>query len=89
MDLVLAILLVLVSMVLIMFNCDAFEPAADFLGTEVYKLAPGVRGASIEAVASSLPELFTTMFLLFLFDDEDGFAAGIATAAGSVSPASL
>lgn len=83
MDLILAILLVLVSMVLIMFNCDAFEPAADFLGTEVYKLAPGVRGASIEAIASSLPELFTTMFLLFLFDDKDGFAAGIATAAGS------
>lgn len=44
---------------------------------------PGIRGASIEAVASSLPELFTTLFLLFVFHDEDGFSAGIATCAGS------
>jgi hypothetical protein len=48
-------------------------------------MPPGVRGASIEAVASSLPEFFTTRFLLFLFHDEDGFAAGVATCAGSVS----
>ena len=84
MQILLALLLVVVAMVFIMFNCDSFEPAADFLGKEVYKMPPGVRGASIEAVASSLPEFFTTMFLLFLFHDEDGFAAGVATCAGSV-----
>jgi Ca2+/Na+ antiporter len=78
-----ALVLVLIAMVLIMFNCDAFEPASEYLGVEVYHLKPGIRGASIEAVASSLPELFTTLFLLFVFHDEDGFAAGIATCAGS------
>eukprot|EP01050_Picozoa_sp_SAG11_P011900 SAG11_NODE_1292_length_5285_cov_9.364057_6_plen_242_part_00 len=82
-QLLLAVVLLVISMMVIMYACDAFEPASDYLGTEVYKLGPGVRGASIEAIASSLPELFTTMFLLFIFHDEDGFAAGIATCAGS------
>ena len=82
-QLLLALVFVFVSMVIIMYACDGFEPAADHLGTEVYRMGPGIRGASIEAVASSLPELFTTMFLLFVFHDEDGFSAGIATCAGS------
>jgi len=42
-----------------------------------------VRGATINAVGSSMPELLTAFFLLFLFQDRDGFAAGIATTAGS------
>jgi len=78
-----ALILVGIAMYIIKWACDSFEPASDYLGTEVYNLAPGVRGASINAVASSLPELFTTLFLLFFFHDEDGFAAGIATCAGS------
>jgi len=78
-----AMVLICIAMYVIAFACDSFEPAADYLGTEVYKLAPGVRGASIEAVASSLPELFTTMVLLFVYNDVDGFSAGIATCAGS------
>ena len=78
-----SLLLVLIAMYVIAFACDSFEPAADFLGTEVYKMGPGIRGASIEAVASSLPELFTTLFLLFAHNDQDGFSAGIATCAGS------
>lgn len=75
--------LVILSMYIIKFACDSFEDASDYLGTEVYKMAPGVRGATLEAIASSLPELFTTLFLLFVFHDQGGFAAGIATCAGS------
>ena len=70
-------------MYIIKFACDSFEDASDYLGTEVYKMAPGVRGATLEAIASSLPELFTTLFLLFIFHDQGGFAAGVATCAGS------
>ena len=81
--LLLAFGLVLLSMYIIKYACDAFEDASDYLGTEVYKMAPGVRGATLEAVASSLPELFTTLFLLFIFHDQGGFAAGVATCAGS------
>ena len=81
--LLLSLGLVLLSMYIIKFACDSFEDASDYLGTEVYKMGPGVRGATLEAIASSLPELFTTLFLLFVFHDQGGFAAGIATCAGS------
>ncbi len=82
-NLLLSLGMVLVAMYIIKYACDSFEDASDYLGTEVYKMAPGVRGATLEAIASSLPELFTTLFLLFVFHDQGGFAAGIATCAGS------
>ncbi len=82
-NLFLALGMVLIAMYIIKYACDSFEDASDYLGTEVYKMAPGIRGATIEAIASSLPELFTTLFLLFIFHDQGGFAAGIATCAGS------
>ena len=72
-----------VTMYVIKYACDSFGDASEHLGKKVYKMKPGVRGATIEAVASSLPELFTTTFLLFVFNDLDGFSAGIATCAGS------
>lgn len=64
----------------IMFGCNLFEPAADFLGRN---MRDGVKGATINAVGSSLPELFTTLILLFLYRDMDGFSGGVATTAGS------
>ena len=75
--------MVMVAMYVIKYACDSFEDASDHLGKKVYKMKPGIRGATIEAIASSLPELFTTLFLLFLYHDTDGFSAGIATCAGS------
>lgn len=78
-----ALILVSVAMYIIKHACDSFEGASDYLGTEVYEMKPGIRGATLEAIASSLPELFTTAFLLFIFRDTDGFSAGIATCAGS------
>lgn len=83
MGLMTSLAMVLVAMYIIKFACDSFEDASDYLGTEVYKMQPGVRGATLEAIASSLPELFTTLFLLFVFNDKGGFAAGVATCAGS------
>ena len=54
--------------------------ASEFLGRN---LSEGVRGATINAIGSSMPELFTTMFFLFVLKDRDGFAGGIGTTAGS------
>ena len=71
---------VVVSSIVIMFACNSFDDAASHLGRN---MAPGVRGATINAVGSSMPELLTATFLLFLYQDRDGFAAGIATTAGS------
>ena len=79
--------LIALTSVVIMYACNTFEDAADHLGRN---MAPGVKGATINAIGSSLPELFTT--LLFLFgpaflvknsSPEELFSAGIATCAGS------
>ena len=60
--------------------CDYFEGAADFLGRN---MPPGVKGATINAVGSSMPELLTTFALLFFLDHAGAFGAGIALTAGS------
>jgi cation:H+ antiporter len=80
MELLLAIGIVVVASIVIMYACDSFDDASSYLGRN---MAPGVRGATINAIGSSMPELMTAMFLLFLYHDNDGFAAGIATTAGS------
>lgn len=78
---------VLLSVVLITICCliiwkasDGFEAASEYLGRN---LSEGVRGATINAIGSSMPELFTTLFFLFILHDKDGFAGGIGTTAGS------
>jgi len=80
MDLLIALGVVFTASLVIMYACDSFDDAASYLGRN---MAPGVRGATINAIGSSMPELMTAMFLLFLFHDQDGFAAGVATTAGS------
>jgi cation:H+ antiporter len=60
--------------------CDGFEVAADYLG---HRLSDGVKGATINAIGSSLPELLITAVFLFFFHDKSGLAGGIGTTAGS------
>jgi cation:H+ antiporter len=60
--------------------CDGFEDAADFLGRN---LSEGTKGATINAIGSSMPELLVTTVYLFFFMDTSGFAGGIGTTAGS------
>ena len=79
--------MILISIFLIILSCliiwrasDGFEVASEYLGRN---LSEGVRGATINAIGSSLPELFTTLFFLFILKDRDGFAGGIGTTAGS------
>jgi cation:H+ antiporter len=57
--------------------CDPFSDAAHFLGRNIPQ---SVRGATIDAVASSLPELFSTFLFLMVYDE---YASGVATCAGS------
>lgn len=80
MDILISLVLVVVSTVLIAKACDGFETAADYLGRN---MSEGVKGASINAVGSSMPELFATFVFLFVFYDTSGFAGGIGTTAGS------
>ena len=45
--------------------------------------SPGVRGATINAIASSLPEFFTAIVFLAVLGDSKGFVSGLSTVAGS------
>lgn len=75
-----SILLIILCCVIIWRASDGFEAASEYLGRN---LSDGVRGATINAIGSSMPELFTTLFFLFVLMDKDGFAGGIGTTAGS------
>lgn len=83
MELLLAILGVGVASYLIKYACDQFEPAADYLGRN---MAPGVKGATINAIGSSMPELFTSLAFIFTIsqlDITEGLLAAVAVTAGS------
>jgi len=80
MIILLSIFLIAVCCVIIWRASDGFEAASEYLGRN---LTDGVRGATINAIGSSMPELFTTLFFLFVLKDKDGFAGGIGTTAGS------
>lgn len=80
MSVVILLLFIVISMVIIWRASDGFETAASYLGRH---LSEGVKGATINAIASSMPELFTTFFFLFFLGDENGFSGGIGTTAGS------
>ncbi|GAA3629237.1 sodium:calcium antiporter [Flavivirga jejuensis] len=72
--------LILITCIIIWRACDGFEMASNYLGRNMKE---GVKGATINAIGSSLPELFTTLFFLFVLKDKDGFSGGIGTTAGS------
>ncbi len=78
---------ILIPLVLITICCiviwragDGFMTASEYVGRH---LSEGVRGATINAIASSMPEVFTSLFFLFILQDANGFSGGIGTTAGS------
>lgn len=75
-----SIFIIAFSMLVIWRASDAFEAASEYLGRN---LSDGVRGATINAIGSSMPELFTTFIGLVALKNTDGFAFGIGTTAGS------
>jgi len=68
------------SCIIIWRSARGFETASDFLGRN---LSRGVKGATINAIASSMPEFLSTLFFLFYLGDIDGFAGGLGITAGS------
>ena len=75
-----SIAIITFAMLVIWRASDGFEAASEFLGRN---LTDGVRGATINAIGSSMPELFTTFFGLMLLQNTENFAFGIGTTAGS------
>lgn len=79
-QLTIAIVFAILASYVINAACNSFDDASEYLGRN---LPDGIKGATINAIGSSLPELLTTFFLLFVYHDRDGFSAGVATCAGS------
>ena len=83
MDFFIALVLISLASYLIKFAADQFEPAADYLGRN---MAPGAKGALINAIGSSLPELMTGIAFIFTVSSlnvAEGFLSAIAVTAGS------
>jgi len=72
--------LFILSTYLIFRASSVFDLAASYLARN---LKPGIKGPTINAVASSLPELIISCIFLFKFQDMKGFSAGYATIVGS------
>lgn len=58
-----------------------FEEATAWIGRN---MKDGVKGASINAMASSTPELLTGFIFLFFLHGSDGYSGTIGTTAGSI-----
>ncbi len=80
MGIIIPLFLVIICCLIIWRASDSLAIASDYIGRN---LSDGVRGATINAIGSSLPELFTSLFFLFYLKDVDGFSGSIGTTAGS------
>ena len=78
--LIFSLFLIIASCFIIWRSSDGFELGADYLGR---KLPAGIKGATINAIASSMPEFLTTVFFLFYLRDADGFSGGLGVSSGS------
>ena len=80
MNIFLSIVLMGISCFIIWKAGNSFDIASEYLGR---KMSAGVKGATINAIGSSIPEFFTSILFLLLHRDEQGFAGGIGTSTGS------
>ena len=80
MGIIIPLILITICCIVIWRAGDGFMTASEYIGRN---LSDGVRGATINAVASSMPEVFTSLFFLFVMKDAEGFSGGIGTTAGS------
>jgi Ca2+/Na+ antiporter len=74
------LIIMAVSCLIIWRSASGFEVASDFIGR---KLSKGVKGATLNAIASSMPEFLSTVFFLFYLEDVNGFSGGLGITAGS------
>jgi cation:H+ antiporter len=80
MEFAVSLILIVLSSIIIWRSTDGFELASDYLGR---RLSKGIKGATINAVASSMPEFLSTIFFLFYLQNANGFSGGIGITGGS------
>ena len=76
----LIVLQIIISIAVIWSVSSSFEMASNYLGRN---LSDGVKGATINAIGSSIPELLTTFIFLFSLKNVEGFTSGLTTTVGS------
>ncbi len=62
------LVVMVISSYVIARSCDVFEASTDYIGRN---LSDGVKGATLNAIGSSMPELLTTVFFLVFATDEN------------------
>jgi len=77
---IISFLLICLSTYLIWKASASFDIASSYL---TRNLNEGIKGPTVNAIASSLPELLISFFFLFYIGDIEGFSAGYATIIGS------
>ena len=77
---ILSLAIIFFSAYLIWKSSESFDIASSYLARN---LNDGIKGPTINAIASSLPELLISFIFLFYIGDIEGFSAGYAVIIGS------
>jgi cation:H+ antiporter len=80
MGIIIPFILIILSSYFLWKSCSNFDRYSKVIGS---KLTHGVRGATLNAIGSSLPEFFTALFFLIILQDVTGFSSGLSTILGS------
>ena len=72
--------LILVACYILKYSCDTFEQSATYLGRN---MPAGIKGATVNAVGSSMPEMCVVISCLFFFDYPAMVMVGLGVTAGS------
>ena len=77
---IISLIIIILCSYLIWKSSASFDIASSYL---TRNLNEGIKGPTINAIASSLPELLISSIFLFYIGDLEGFSAGYATIIGS------
>jgi cation:H+ antiporter len=72
--------LILLACYILKYACDTFEQSAAYLGRN---MPAGVKGATVNAIGSSMPEMAVVISCLFFFNDPNMVMVGLGVTAGS------
>lgn len=68
------------SCLILKYACDLFEQSATYMGRN---MKAGIKGATVNAIGSSMPELMSCFATLFFMGDPQLFVIGLGITAGS------
>ena len=77
---IVSLIIIIICSYIIWKSSESFDIASSYL---TRNLNEGIKGPTINAIASSLPELLISFIFLFYIGDLEGFSAGYATIIGS------